>query len=267
MTNKTVGIIGYGHVGVAMRKLFTDATPYDKYAGKYQGEACRTAVNRCGTAFVCVPTPMNPDGSCDTTEVDDVLSWVECPLVVLRSTVPVGYTDRKMAETGKHIVFQPEYYGDTVSHPFADLRTRKWLTFGGRPEDVRAAVAVYQTVMNAEIQICITDAKTAELAKYMENAFLATKVTFCNEFFDIAERFGVSYDVLREIWTADPRIGRSHTFVYEDSRGYGGACLPKDMAAIIHQAEEAGANPALLRAVQSKNIRYGNPGPSGTRTP
>ena len=262
MKNKTVAIIGCGTEGKVMRQLFTDAAPYDKYAGPYQGEAYREAANRCGTAFVCVPTPMNPDGSCDVTEVDDVISWLECPLIVLRSTVPVGYTDRKMSETGKHIVFQPEYYGTTVNHPFADLRARKWLTFGGKPEDVRAAIAVYQTVMNSDIRIYMADAKTAELAKYMENAFLATKVTFCNEFFDIAEKFGVSYDALREVWTADPRIGGSHTFVYEDARGYGGACLPKDMAAIIRQAEEIGADPALLRAVQSKNARYGNPAPS-----
>ena len=256
MIQKTVGIIGYGHVGKAMHQLFTDALPYDKYTGDYQGESHKAAVNRCHAAFVCVPTPMNPDGSCNTAEVDDVISWAECPLLILRSTVPVGYTERKVRETGKHIVFQPEYYGDTANHPFADLRARKWLSFGGTPADVHDAIAVYQTVMNADIQIYVTDAKTAELAKYMENAFLATKVTFCNEFYDIAEKFGVNYDVLREVWTADPRIGRSHTFVYDDARGYGGECLPKDMAAIIRQAEEVGADPVLLRAVRDRNAAY-----------
>ncbi len=67
----------------------------------------------------------------------------------------------------------------------------------------------------------MADADAVEFAKYMENAFLATKVVFCNEMYDLAGKLGVNYNVVREIWTSDPRIGTSHTFVYPGNREYG----------------------------------------------
>ena len=69
----------------------------------------------------------------------------------------------------KRIVFQPEYYGETVEHPFASLQNRDWLTLGGKKDDVEYVIKAYQKVHNTEIRIVITDSKTAELAKYMEN--------------------------------------------------------------------------------------------------
>ena len=97
------------------------------------------------------------------------------------------------------------------------------------------------------------DSDTVEFAKYMENSYLATKVIFCNEMFDLANKLGINYDEAREVWLADPRIGRSHTFVYEDNRGYGGSCLPKDVASILHQAEKLNIDMTLLQAVVEKN--------------
>ena len=73
---------------------------------------------------------------------------------------------------------------------------------------------------------------------YMENCYLATKVVFCNEFYDFAKKVGVDYNKLRETWLLDPRIGRSHTFVYDDNRGFGGSCLPKDTSAFVEQGKK-----------------------------
>ena len=87
----------------------------------------------------------------------------------------------------------------------------------------------------------------------MENAFLAAKVAFCNEFYDIASAHGIDYNELRELWLLDPRIGRSHTFVLPHSRGFGGRCLPKDLSSIIDSAHRAGVTPALLQGVRSAN--------------
>ena len=114
----------------------------------------------------------------------------------------------------------------------------------------------YQQVCSAEIIINIVDSRTAELAKYMENCFLATKVIFCNEFYDLAEKMGVSYTKLRETWLMDERMGRSHTFVYPDARGYAGKCLPKYVDALLVQAENQGVDMNVLRSVKSKNSEY-----------
>ena len=94
-----------------------------------------------------------------------------------------------------------------------------------------------------------------EMAKYMENVYLATKVTFCNEFYRLCQNMGVDYHQVREIWTADPRIGTSHTFVYEDNLGYGGSCLPKDIASIKSQAESIGCDMTLIDAVIETNAK------------
>ena len=244
-----VAIVGLGYVGTAMNKLFAQAVVYDEP----KGVGSRDEVNACEAAFVCVPTPAGEDGACDTSVVEDVLGWLETDVIILRSTVPVGFTERMCAKTGKNIVFQPEYCGETADHPYVDLSRRAWITLGGEREAVEKAVQVYQQVYSSEVRIKTVDSRTAELAKYMENCYLAAKVTFCNEFYDIAQKAGVSYTELRETWLMDERMGRSHTFVFPDKRGFDGKCLPKDVAALIAQADELGVDAGFMKAVQKKN--------------
>ena len=80
----------------------------------------------------------------------------------------------------------------------------------------------------------MVDSTTAELAKYMENSWLATKVSFCVQFYQLAEKLGVSYEELREIFILDPRVNPSHTFVYDDHPYWSSHCLDKDVAAIAN---------------------------------
>ena len=173
------------------------------------------------------------------------------------STVAPGTTERLVRETGKRIVFQPTYGpGETPGHPFGDFHQVRWLILGGEREATNQVVPLYQTVYNADTAIWQTDARTAELTKYMENAYLAMKVTFCNEFYEMARTFAVDYNELRELWLQDPRMGRSHTFVFEDERGYGGKCLPKDVSAIIQAARMHGYSSHLLTAMTEANERF-----------
>lgn len=247
-----VGIIGCGHVGGAMKELFPNAVVYDKLLKIGSVDE----INKCDVGFVCVPTPMGVDGRCDVSCVDEVLSWLNTKVIVIRSTVPIGYTKAKSQLLNKRIVFQPEYYGETYNHPLADLRNRNWIVLGGRKEDTVVVSKEYKEVYTADIRIIKTDSDTAEMAKYMENAYLATKVIFCNEMYDIAQAYGIDYDELREIWLMDPRINRSHTFVFEDSRGYGGSCFPKDMKALKKIANDMGIDCELITAAIEKNSKY-----------
>lgn len=257
-----VAIVGAGAVGGAMARLFPDRVLYDEP----KGIGRREDVNDCDVAFVCVPTPTAADGSCDTSIVEDVVSWIAAPVIVLRSTVSVG-TTRRLAETyRKRLVFQPEYGpAETPDHPFNDLRNVRWIVLGGERADTKVAARAWMDAYSSDITIQYTTPETAELCKYMENAFLAMKVTFCNEFFEIAQRVGVDYDELREAWLLDPRIGKSHTFVFADKRGFGGRCLPKDLEAIVRTAETAGYEAQLLREVSESNKRFRAPRPAAQR--
>ena len=247
-----IGIVGYGHVGQAMHNLFKDAVIYDKY----KNIGSMDEINDCFAAFVCVPTPMNEDGSCDTSSVEEVIKSCDCKVIILRSTVKVGFTKEMVLKTKKNIVFQPEYYGETVAHPFADLNDRNWISLGGSKEAIDLAIQVYQTVINSNVRIYQADSDEVEMAKYMENAYLATKVIFCNEMYDLCQKMNVDYNKVREIWTADPRIGTSHTFIYKDNRGFGGSCLPKDTSSIINQGNAYESDMTLLKAVVEKNKKY-----------
>jgi UDPglucose 6-dehydrogenase len=250
MKAPTVAVVGYGAVGRGIAKLWPNAVVYDTF----QALGSVDEVNQCQFAFVSVPTPRAPDGTCDTTAVEEVVAWIETDLIILRSTVSVGTTDRLVAQTGKRLVFQPEFGpGETPDHPFREPWSIRWMILGGERNATIAVADLYKTVFNADVAIHQTDARTAELAKYMENCFLALKVTFCNEFYDIAQILGVDYNELREYWLLDPRVSRTHTFVMPDDRGFGGKCLPKDISALVATARAAGYIPQLLEAVMEVN--------------
>jgi UDPglucose 6-dehydrogenase len=253
MGKPKVGCVGAGVVGTATRNLCGDDTvlydikpPYDKN---------KDAINACDVVFVGVPTPMDDDRTCNTGIVEEAVAWIEAPLILLRSTVSPGTTDRLRTKYNKHIVFQPEYLGETVKHVFGDMAERDFVVLGGTSEDISKAADFYKHYYNSYVRFYFCDAITAEVAKYMENAFYAVKVTFVNEFYDIAMAHGVDFNQLREIWLADTRISRDHTFVYPQSRGFAGKCLPKDCNAIVQSCLKRGYTPELMKAALEINER------------
>jgi UDP-glucose 6-dehydrogenase len=141
--------------------------------------------------------------------------------------------------------------GETRWHPWKGIESHGFVIVGGEKSLCDLVVRTYQAYLGPLLHYYITDAKTAELCKYMENSFLATKVAFVNQFYDLAQTFEVNFNDLRELWLADERVGRSHTIV-TDERGFRGRCLPKDLAAIIHAAKPLGGAP-LLEAVDRYN--------------
>lgn len=251
-----LGIVGYGVVGKALAKVFRfeagnpDLVIYDKFVKGMNSAARRAALEECDLVFIAVPTPEAPDGRCDLSAIEEVVTWVKPPMCV-KSTVPPGTVDRLAAETGKSICFSPEYVGETVWHPMKGIESHGFIIVGGERSACRLVTQAYQQFLGPLPHYYTTNARTAELCKYMENAFLATKVAFVNQFYDIAQGLGVDYDELRELWLADDRIGRAHTIVTAE-RGYRGRCLPKDMASIIHVARQAGGAP-LLEAIDRFN--------------
>lgn len=245
-------ICGNGNIGKHISEEFKPSNEifiYDKYKPPYDdAQILEKHYNAC---FVCVPTEMQPDGSADTTEIFDIIPHIKADVIIIRSTIPVG-TCEKLAEQGfRNIVFCPEHYGMT-QHA---LTNPGFAILGGADHLRNLAVNVFMTVKSADFHFIFTDWKTAELSKYMLNAFLAMKVTFCNEFACIASSFGINYNQLRECFIADGRVGNSHTFVYQDEPFYNSHCFNKDVPAIIKQAEERSVDTPVLSTMYNENIR------------
>jgi len=243
-----IGIVGLGHVGNSILALFKDAIAYDKY----KGIGSKEEINKCDIVFICVPTPTNKKG-CDTSQVEDVISWCEAKYLIIRSTVYIGFSDDMIEKYHKNIIFQPEYYGEPKNHPYKDETKIPWVTMGGNSQSINEIKSIYEN-KNIKVNICTT--KEAEMAKYMCNSFLALKVTFANEMYELATKLGISYDKVKELFLEDPRIGKSHLDVYKDNRGFGGSCFPKDTEALLKQFKSLKAEHSLLEATIKTNKKF-----------
>lgn len=249
-----VGIVGFGVVGSAIARMLArcaahEVVIYDRYQPAFSGAARREFINACELVFLAVPTPTTGEG-CDLTAVEECASWISAPLLI-RSTIPPGTVERLIATTGNRaIAFSPEYIGESQSHPWREEGDCGFLIVGGPQSIFERSRKLYESC-RVSMRFYRTTARAAELCKYMENCFLATKVAFVNQFFDIAQSMGVAFDELRELWLADPRIGESHTVVTPE-RGFRGRCLPKDLAALIAAMQPFGGSP-LLEAVRDYN--------------
>lgn len=239
-------IIGYGVVGKNMHKLFPKADIYDCL----KPEVNTKKKVMYDVAFICVPTDKKVDESCDISIVEKALEEHKNDVKVfcIKSTVPPGTT----YELSKQYpcIFSPEYFGGTQHANGGDYH---FVILGGDRELTKIVILAYKNVMSASFKIIQTTSKTAELVKYMENSFLAMKVSFCCEFFRIAETIGVDYNELRELFIMDSRVNPSHTFVYEDHPFYDSHCLNKDIPAIIEASKKEGYVPALLIAMDNIN--------------
>src|SRR3990167_5561119 len=255
-----IAIIGYGYIGQGYHKVFPDAFLYDPF--KMLGS--KEEANRSDLAVVCVPTPMKEDGSCDISAVEEVVSWLETPLILIKSTIPPGTTDYLKGKYGKNICFSPEYMGESTYYTppwkYPDPKDPTSHTFqiiGGAKEDADEVVGIMITYLGPDKVYYAIDAIEAEIVKYMENSFGALKVSFCQEFYDICKTFGASYNKVREGFLLDPRVERMHTAVFPKKRKWGGKCWPKDVNAIVKASEKAGYVPELLKQVIKNNEKYG----------
>ena len=248
-----IAIVGMGWVGKAMRTEFPAATIYDEPLGL----GTREEVNACDLGFVCVPTPNPGRGRLDTSIVEEVVAWLQTPVIVLRSTVNPGDTDAWTQRYGKQIVFQPEYLGESVAHPLLHLGNRSFLILGGSPRAVRVVIEAYHQVYNASVRIRQTDALTAEIIKLAENRSIAHKVAEVQELFDLCEAAGVDYYSVREaVYQDDPRMSPYWTFVYPDQRGFNSKCVPKDVYAIAAFARSVQSPLEVTEALLERNERY-----------
>ena len=252
-----IGIIGQGYVGTALKEGFQDfyqVETYDKYdLGKSTHSKISDIVELSDVIFVCVPTPMRQDGSCYTGIVEEVIREINenanGQIVVIKSTVPPGTTDR-INEEYSHTttIFNPEFL--TEANFIQDFKNQSRIILGGDRKGTNKVRQIYSRIF-PNATIVKTGAKHAEMVKYFTNCFLATKVSFANEMYNICQQLDLDYDKVVEYATYDERLGKSHWAVPgpDGDFGYGGHCLPKDLSAIVSEFETYG----LLEAVEQVN--------------
>ncbi len=238
-------IVGYGNIGKHIHKEFEKWNGiyiYDRYKNPQE----KLLLETYHYAFICVPTEMKQDGSCDTSEVEWAVNHIKAGTMIIKSAVPVGTCETLNMD---NIVLSPEYYGITQH----SLESPNFLVLGGKKPYTIKVQQLYSKIKDGYFKYIHTNWRTAELAKYMENCFIALKVTFCNEFANIAEKYGIYYEDLRECFIADERISPSHTYVYKDKPYYDSHCLNKDIPALISRCKKDNIDIPLMSSVYNIN--------------
>jgi UDPglucose 6-dehydrogenase len=262
-----IGIVGQGYVGTAVKEVFSkhyEVETYDLDKDKCSVDYLEDIVELSNIIFVCVPTPMKKDGSCDTSIVESVVKDindmvvsrnVSGRIVAIKSTIPPGTTNRLNKECHNiSVIFNPEFL--TEANFIDDFKNQNRIIIGGERLSTTKLRQVYSLVF-PNVTIIKTGSITAEMVKYMTNTFLATKVSFANEMKMICDKIDIDYDKVVEYSTYDERLGKSHWAVPgpDGKLGFGGSCFPKDVNALIHLAGELELCTEVLMGAWNTNLR------------
>ena len=242
MKNKKIGIIGNGFVGEAIAFAFSSTSEiliYDINPARTINEL--ELVHNCDFVFVCVPTPMFEDGNQDISYVEKSFEKAtKKPIYILKSTVLPGTTER-LSKKFKNlkIIFSPEFLTERTAK--LDMLTQSRIILGGEKNLTQKVKKLFINRFKSK-NIIETDCRTAELIKYMNNTFFATKVSFMNEFKLLCDKVGANWEEALSGFVSDGRIGDSHLNVpgHDGLLGYGGTCFPKDVNAILNFAKNHG---------------------------
>ena len=253
-----LGIIGRGFVGSAVANGFNKDCDQIIVDPKYTDNTIEDVLD-CKLVFVCVPTPVSEDGSCNTTIANDVLTELNRlqykGVVVIKSTIIPDYLHEFKKEFELKIVYNPEFL--TEANANEDFKNPPFQVFGGKWRDCEVVEKAY--LRHSSVRIVPTfkvDLTTASLLKYTINSWLATKVTFFNELKQLHELGSsmVSWEQFTDMLSRDERIGNSHMQVPgpDGEPGFGGHCFPKDTEALLNYANKKNIKMSVLRkAVQT----------------
>ncbi|HLX28904.1 MAG TPA: UDP-glucose/GDP-mannose dehydrogenase family protein [Casimicrobiaceae bacterium] len=223
------------------------------------------AVGHASVQFIAVGTPPDEDGGADMQYVLQAARNIgrrmtQWTLIVDKSTVPVGTADRVRS------VIAEELGARGVAVSYAVASNPEFLKEGAAVEDfmkpdrivigadneraIGILRSIYLPFQRNRERLLVMDVRSAELTKYAANAMLATRISFMNELANLAEKLGADIESVRQGIGSDPRIGWH--FLYPGV-GYGGSCFPKDVRALRHTAQRAGASLRVLDAVEAAN--------------
>lgn len=241
-----ITVAGYGFVGRAVVEAFKDHD-YEIFDPKFQ-EWNFGISQDTDAVIVCASTPQSKDGSCDISNVVDVIDRAPDVPILIKSTISLeGWEQIKVAFPDKQISFSPEFL--RADSAIDDFLNQKYMILGDDTPDYFWNKLFSERFPRLRIHRCT--AEEAITVKYAENSFLALKVSFFNQLYDLCEVANIDFKEVRYLLTCDPRINDDHSFVTKE-RGWGGHCFPKDTAAFLHTAEQYGTTLSLIE----ESIKY-----------
>jgi nucleotide sugar dehydrogenase len=264
---ESLGIIGQGFVGSAVRegmKNHFDVKCFDKDPNKFSNVgSIFEIVELTKTTFLCVPTPMKRSGECDLTILESALNEInECAkalnkdqIVVIKSTIPPGTTERLNDKYGfLDIVFNPEFL--TEANAVNDYLNQNRIIVGGERPGSTEVKRIFAKAF-PKVPVIKTSSTIAETIKYVTNTFLAMKVSYANEIYQLCQGLNIDYDKVIEYARYDDRLGNSHWSVPgpDGDFGFGGHCFPKDIAALQFLAKQLNVDTTMLTATIEKNTQ------------
>jgi UDPglucose 6-dehydrogenase len=252
-----IGIIGVGTVGGALQYGFNrighEVRVYDTNRPLTRIED----VADTEVTFICVPTPSRADGSCDVSRVEDTVARLAefyCGLAVIKSTVVPGTTARLIASYYPKLWLAvcPEFLREKAS--YSDfVENHEVCIVGANLEWAFAVVkAAHGTLPKSFVQLTPTE---AELAKYFCNALNAARIVFASQFFEVCEALGADYYAIKNAVSKRASVGGHYLDCNKNFRGFGGACLPKDLAALAALVGEKKIDAKLFEWLRRENLR------------
>ena len=254
-----IGIIGHGFVGTALAEALTNDVQVCKVDPKLDTSIDDLKNFKPEVIFICLPTPMLDNGIQDISIVKNTIlelnKFITDEIIVIKSTVHPGNIN-EIKLICPRFVYNPEFLRE--KHAKEDFINSDLIVFGGDQEFADSLANIYSNhtkCINKEY--IFTDVTSASLIKYTINSFLATKVIFFNEInsiFKLADS-NESWEDFTKILSKDSRIGNSHMLVpgHDGRLGFGGACLPKDINALLKYAESNDLELSLIKNVIKTN--------------
>jgi len=264
MIMKKIGIIGQGFVGNSVKeglRGFFDVRTFD-INGKCTENSLFELIEQVSETFLCLPTPMKKSGECDLSIVNNSLSEINSIvkslnkkdfIVIIKSTIPPGTTEKLNSEYENiNIIFNPEFL--TEANAVEDFKNQNRIILGGERPYTSKVKTIFEKAF-PNVPIIKTSSTIAEMIKYVTNTFLATKLSFANEIYQICESINIDYDKVIEYAKYDDRLGNSHWSVpgHDGDFGFGGHCFPKDISALKFLTDNLKVDSTMLSAVIEKN--------------
>jgi nucleotide sugar dehydrogenase len=253
--NFNIGIIGLGYVGKAALNGFQSENIYTYDISEECTESNLDQLSqKADLIFICVPTPMKKNGACSLAIVEQVLSDLNSfnreKEIVIKSTVAPGsceYFQNKY--TNLSIVFSPEFL--TEANFYDDFMQQERIILSG---SINLSESLYRKYF-PKAEIIKLEYKEAEMVKYFSNSFFALKVSYANEIYSLCEKLNIDYHKVTQSAIKDKRISNSHLSVPgpDGKKGFGGSCLPKDVAALLAIFESNEVESLVLKAAWERN--------------